>query len=52
MIEIDLALNADTPGSKEQVGYKPSQPNKEWNPKDPEISSSSAPYKIYNIGNN
>jgi len=31
---------------------KPSQPNKEWNAKDPEISSSSAPYKIYNIGNN
>jgi len=31
---------------------KPSQPNKQWNPKDPEISSSSAPYKIYNIGNN
>jgi len=31
---------------------KPSEPNKEWNAKDPEISSSSAPYKIYNIGNN
>jgi len=31
---------------------KPSEPNREWNAKDPEISSSSAPYKIYNIGNN
>ncbi|WP_121627463.1 NAD-dependent epimerase [Poseidonibacter antarcticus] len=31
---------------------KPSQTNKQWNAKDPEISSSSAPYKIYNIGNN
>ena len=31
---------------------KPSESNKEWNAKDPEISSSSAPYKIYNIGNN
>jgi len=31
---------------------KPSQPNREWNAKEPEISSSSAPYKIYNIGNN
>ena len=31
---------------------KQSESNKEWNPKDPEISSSSAPYKIYNIGNN
>jgi len=31
---------------------KPAQPNKKWNAKDPDISSSSAPYKIYNIGNN
>lgn len=31
---------------------KPAEVNKEWNPKEPEISSSSAPYKIYNIGNN
>ncbi len=30
----------------------PAQPNPEWNAKDPEISSSSAPYKLYNIGNN
>ncbi len=30
----------------------PAQPNKNWNPKDPDISSSSAPYKLYNIGNN
>ena len=30
----------------------PAQSNKEWDAKDPEISSSSAPYKIYNIGNN
>ena len=31
---------------------KPAEPNREWNAKDPEISSSSAPYKLYNIGNN
>jgi UDP-glucuronate 4-epimerase len=31
---------------------KPSESNTKWNPKDPDISSSSAPYKIYNIGNN
>ncbi|GAB6034749.1 NAD-dependent epimerase [Galenea microaerophila] len=31
---------------------KPAQPNKKWNAEDPDISSSSAPYKIYNIGNN
>ena len=30
----------------------PAKPNKNWNAKDPEISSSSAPYKLYNIGNN
>ena len=30
----------------------PAKPNKEWDAKDPEINSSSAPYKIYNIGNN
>lgn len=31
---------------------KPSEPNREWNAKEPEISSSSAPYRLYNIGNN
>ncbi len=30
----------------------PAQANKKWNAKDPEISSSSAPYRLYNIGNN
>ncbi len=30
----------------------PAKPNGEWNAKDPEISSSSAPYRLYNIGNN
>ena len=30
----------------------PATPNKEWNPENPEIQSSSAPYRIYNIGNN
>ena len=49
---VDLALNANTPVAKAKVGYKPAESNKEWNAKEPEISSSSAPYKIYNIGNN
>jgi len=31
---------------------KPSESNKNWDAKNPEICSSSAPYKIYNIGNN
>jgi len=30
----------------------PATPNAEWNAKEPEISNSSAPYKLYNIGNN
>jgi len=30
----------------------PAQSNENWDPKDPEISSSSAPYRLYNIGNN
>ncbi len=30
----------------------PATPNTEWNAKNPEISSSSSPYKLYNIGNN
>lgn len=31
---------------------KPATPNPEWTGADPDPSSSSAPYKIYNIGNN
>jgi UDP-glucuronate 4-epimerase len=30
----------------------PAKPNPNWNPKEPDISSSSAPYRLYNIGNN
>ena len=30
----------------------PAKPNKNWDPKDPDISSSLAPYKLYNIGAN
>ena len=30
----------------------PAKPNAEWDAENPEIQSSSAPYKIYNIGNN
>ena len=30
----------------------PAQPNEKWDDTDPEIHSSSAPYRIYNIGNN
>jgi len=30
---------------------KPAQPNPDWNGDDPDISTSSAPYQIFNIGN-
>jgi len=30
----------------------PAKPNEKWDAKDPEISSSSAPYRLYNIGAN
>ena len=30
----------------------PAQPNEEWNSNEPDISTSSAPYRLYNIGNN
>ena len=52
MIVVDLALNANTPVAKAKVGYNPATPNEEWDAKNPEISSSSSPYKLYNIGNN
>ena len=35
-----------------KVAYNPPAPNPNWNATQPESSSSSAPYKIYNIGNN
>ena len=30
----------------------PAQPNEAWNSNEPDISTSSAPYRLYNIGNN
>jgi len=47
-----LGGNADTPVAKAKVGYNPAKPNAQWNAKNPEISSSSSPFKLYNIGNN
>ena len=35
-----------------RVIQKPAKPNKDWSGKSPDPSSSKAPYKIYNIGNN
>jgi UDP-glucuronate 4-epimerase len=35
-----------------RVNDNPPKGNKEWDPKHPDPSSSPAPYKIYNIGNN
>jgi UDP-glucuronate 4-epimerase len=30
----------------------PAKSNEEWDPKSPDIASSTAPYRLYNIGNN
>ena len=35
-----------------KVIFKPAEINNDWDPIDPVASSSSAPYRIYNIGNN
>jgi len=35
-----------------EVIDNPAKPNEKWDANDPDISSSSAPYRIYNIGNN
>ena len=35
-----------------RVNDNPAKPNSNWNAKNPDPSSSSAPFKIYNIGNN
>lgn len=35
-----------------RVCMRPPSPNPEWDPKKPDPSSSPAPYRIYNIGNN
>jgi UDP-glucuronate 4-epimerase len=34
-----------------RVVVKPAQPNEKWDAKNPDSDSSSAPYRIYNIGN-
>jgi len=49
---VDLALNSDTPVAKVKVGYNPAEANPEWDAKKPDISSSRAAYRLYNIGNN
>ena len=36
----------------EHVIDNPPQGNADWNPKNPDPSTSKAPYKVYNIGNN
>tara|TARA_B110000444_G_C18758879_1_gene556539 strand:+ start:97 stop:1122 length:1026 start_codon:yes stop_codon:yes gene_type:complete len=35
-----------------KIIYKPAMKNRKWDPLAPDPSSSSAPYKIYNVGNN
>ena len=51
--EIDTLASATPMHSNKYKNYKfIAIQNAEWNTKEPEISSSSAPYKLYNIGNN
>ncbi|SHN71378.1 NAD-dependent epimerase [Desulfovibrio litoralis] len=35
-----------------RISYKKPEPNKNWNPMNPDPASSTAPYTIFNIGNN
>lgn len=48
----DFTYIADIVNGIVRVNDNPPKGNKEWNPKNPDPASSTAPYKIYNIGNN
>lgn len=48
----DFTYIDDIVESISRLVEKPAQPNLEWSGADPDPSSSYAPYKVYNIGNN
>ena len=48
----DFTYVADIVDGIIKVIDNPAQSDKSWNPKNPQADSSSAPYRIYNIGNN
>lgn len=51
-MERDFTYISDIIQGVVKVNDNPPERNKNWNPKNPDPSSSRAPYKIYNIGNN
>jgi UDP-glucuronate 4-epimerase len=48
----DFTYVADIVEGIVRVVKHPAEPNPNWNPIDPQADSSSAPYRVYNIGNN
>ena len=51
-MERDFTYIDDIVNGIEKILFNPPAGDKGWNPEDPDPSSSSAPYRIYNIGNN
>ena len=51
-MERDFTYIDDIVNGIEKILFNPPAEDKGWNPEDPDPSSSSAPYRIYNIGNN
>lgn len=51
-MERDFTYVGDIVEGLVRVAQNPPQPNAQWNAAQPECDSSSAPYRIYNIGNN
>ena len=51
-MERDFTYIDDITNGIEKILSNPPAENKEWDPANPDPSSSSAPYRIYNIGNN
>ena len=48
----DFTYVADIVEGIVRVNDRPAQPDPNWNPKQPDPATSSAPWRIYNIGNN
>ena len=50
-MERDFTYIDDIIGGIEKIVSRPAEPEAGWDPADPDPSASSAPYRIYNIGN-
>ena len=46
----DFTYVADIVESLRRIVSKPAQPNPNWDSKNPQASSSSAPFRVYNVG--